>query len=65
MKKIIATLLLLQAFSATSQLGVTTIKSNDFTPIDQWFSLRGRRQENKVYYQNEDSIADTVLEAIR
>ena len=62
MKKIIATLLLLQAFSASAQLGVTTIKKiTDPFPIDQWFTIRGRKQENKVYYQNENSIVDSLL----
>ena len=61
MKKIIATLILLHAFSASAQLGVTTIRNKDPFPIDQWFNFRGIKQKNKIYYYNEDSSADAVL----
>ena len=61
MKKIIATLILLHAFNASAQLGVTTIRNKDPFPIDQWFNFRRIKQKSKIFYKNEDSIADAVL----
>ncbi|MDG1429313.1 MAG: hypothetical protein P8H56_04115 [Crocinitomicaceae bacterium] len=64
MKKIILLSVLLITFNSSAQLGVCTIDPNDLEPIGQWFSVRGEDQENWIYYLNETSITESLLNSM-
>ena len=64
MKKTILLSILLIAFNSSAQLGVISIKFRDPIPYDQWYSYKGRKFENKVFYLNETTEVEYVIDEI-
>lgn len=56
MKKLIFLGAVLLSFHSHSQLGVVTIKRNDYIPIDQWYQVKGQKHKDRICYYNELEI---------
>lgn len=65
MKKLILTVAMALSMitaSAQSQLGVLNIdKNSKEIPVDYWYVLNGKGNENTMYYYNETSVTKEIL----
>jgi hypothetical protein len=64
MKKLFLIAFLFLGFQSNAQIGVVTINENDSIPIGQWYNVSGDLYNNKVFYFNNNTETELILEEV-